>query len=398
MTKSLVLLLLLFWCTSFMELCMPRWCNQYYWCVLSAIGLFGFSIVIICFVFVRFWVPFWFQHSLVHPHQARRCQQIKWYTSLPTRTKSSWAMKHAQTSQSSRANFPPSGKRKCQTVAMEWYSKKRKTWRMHLPKKVWAPSENLSVTLPSDWSEPWSITKVSPRILRVEYVQHMRTHTFCSYGRSIHAAYDRSSAQRRMGSQDTPLISKPNMHATRETHHTQSPFHQARSIPPKRKKWSLIAGTVIIVYHCTLMTAIIQPSRRGGDTDTSWSQRVYCDQRRFYTKIWWNSFGHTWPYEMYRRPCMWADNLESTFLQAVEYLDVCGRNGITLNPEKFVFAGFKITKGQRQTMPTIPERYPRIPHTSQFDRHTIVVRTPSRSLICLFECRTHCTFSSSTAT
>ena len=47
---------------------------------------------------------------------------------------------------------------------------------------------------------------------------------------------------------------------------------------------------------------------------------------------------------------LWADSLEQSFHQAVELLDVCGRNGITHHPGKFVFgqdivefAGFEIT-------------------------------------------------------
>ena len=47
---------------------------------------------------------------------------------------------------------------------------------------------------------------------------------------------------------------------------------------------------------------------------------------------------------------LWAENIEEAFWQAVEWLDTCGRNGITQNPDKFVFgkdtvefAGFKIT-------------------------------------------------------
>jgi len=31
------------------------------------------------------------------------------------------------------------------------------------------------------------------------------------------------------------------------------------------------------------------------------------------------------------------DDLEGSFWQAVDWLDLCGRHGITLNPEKFVF-------------------------------------------------------------
>ena len=47
---------------------------------------------------------------------------------------------------------------------------------------------------------------------------------------------------------------------------------------------------------------------------------------------------------------LWADNIKESFLQAASWLDICGRNGIVLNPEKFVFAqhtvdfiGFTIT-------------------------------------------------------
>ena len=37
-----------------------------------------------------------------------------------------------------------------------------------------------------------------------------------------------------------------NTHATRETHHTQSPFHQARSVPHGKKK---MPGTDTIAFH-----------------------------------------------------------------------------------------------------------------------------------------------------
>ena len=47
---------------------------------------------------------------------------------------------------------------------------------------------------------------------------------------------------------------------------------------------------------------------------------------------------------------LWSDSIEQSFFQTVEWLDICGRHGITLNPQKFVFAqdevefaGFDIT-------------------------------------------------------
>ncbi|GAB1597479.1 hypothetical protein Ahia01_000965400, partial [Argonauta hians] len=48
---------------------------------------------------------------------------------------------------------------------------------------------------------------------------------------------------------------------------------------------------------------------------------------------------------------LWADTLEENFNQVVNWLDICGRNGIILNPKKFTFgrdevefAGFKVGK------------------------------------------------------
>ena len=48
---------------------------------------------------------------------------------------------------------------------------------------------------------------------------------------------------------------------------------------------------------------------------------------------------------------LWSDTVEESFFQASNWLDTCGRHGITLNPEKFrfakdevEFAGFEITK------------------------------------------------------
>ena len=35
---------------------------------------------------------------------------------------------------------------------------------------------------------------------------------------------------------------------------------------------------------------------------------------------------------------IWADSIEDSFSQTVQWLDICGRNGIVLNSEKFVFA------------------------------------------------------------
>ena len=66
---------------------------------------------------------------------------------------------------------------------------------------------------------------------------------------------------------------------------------------------------------------------------------------------------------------MWANNIEESYTQAVKYLDLCGRNGIILNPKKFTFsadeiefAGFKISKDSIAPIPTFlraVENFPR---------------------------------------
>ena len=46
---------------------------------------------------------------------------------------------------------------------------------------------------------------------------------------------------------------------------------------------------------------------------------------------------------------LWSDTTEESSFQAAKWLDICGRHGITLNPDKFrvaqdvEFAGFEIT-------------------------------------------------------
>ena len=62
-----------------------------------------------------------------------------------------------------------------------------------------------------------------------------------------------------------------------------------------------------------------------------------------------------WSWTSAIRPCvddtlLWADTIEKSYIQAIQWLDVCGWNGIILNPETFIFgvpkvyfAGFTIT-------------------------------------------------------
>ena len=143
-----------------------------------------------------------------------------------------------------------------------------------------------------------------------------------------------------------------NRHATRETHHTQSPFHQARSVPPGVKKSVFDAWNG---YH----SVPLRPEDRHFTTFiTPWGRYRYKTAPQGYVA---SGDGYTRRYDEIvshiprKTKCiddvlLWSDSVEESFHQAVQWLDLCGRHGIVLNPDKFVFAqdqvdfaGFEIT-------------------------------------------------------
>lgn len=143
-----------------------------------------------------------------------------------------------------------------------------------------------------------------------------------------------------------------NKYAVRETHHTESPFHQARGVPPHTFKsifdcWN---GYHSIALHedDRHLTTFITPKGRfryrvapqgyiaSGDGYTRRFDEIVMDFPQI-TKCVDDSL-------------LWSNSMEEAFFQAVQWLDLCGRNGIVLNPTKFVFskqtvdyAGFQIT-------------------------------------------------------
>ena len=143
-----------------------------------------------------------------------------------------------------------------------------------------------------------------------------------------------------------------NLHATRETHHTQSPFHQARSVPQGKKKTVFDAWNG---YH----SVPLHPDDRHYTTFiTPWGRYRYRTAPQGYIA---SGDGYTRRYDEItssipnKTKCvddtlLWSDTIEESFFQAANWLDTCGRHGITLNPEKFrfaqdevEFAGFEIT-------------------------------------------------------
>ena len=143
-----------------------------------------------------------------------------------------------------------------------------------------------------------------------------------------------------------------NAHCSRETHHTQSPFHQARSVPSNKKK------TVFDAWNGYHSVPIRECDRHLTTFITPWGRYRYCTTPQGYIA---SGDGYTRRFDKIVADfpnktkciddtCIWGDTIEECFVQACAWLDQCGRNGITLNPEKFrfaqdivEFAGFTIT-------------------------------------------------------
>ena len=143
-----------------------------------------------------------------------------------------------------------------------------------------------------------------------------------------------------------------NVHTARQTHHTQSPFHRARSVPSGKKKtvfdcWNGYHS--IPLHECDQhLTTFITP----------WGRYRYKTAPHGYIA---SGDGYSRGFDelVFHIPnktkCiddtrLWADNLKESFFQAVTWLDICGHLGITLNPNKFAFGadtveftGFEIT-------------------------------------------------------
>lgn len=143
-----------------------------------------------------------------------------------------------------------------------------------------------------------------------------------------------------------------NAHATRETHHTQSPFHQVRAVPKGKKK------TVFDAWNGYHSVPIRKEDRHLTTFITPWGRYRYCTAPQGYIA---SGDGYSRRYDEIvahipdKTKCIddtliWSDNIKDSFFQSVQWLDICGTNGITLNPTKFSFAkddvdfaGFTIT-------------------------------------------------------
>ena len=147
-----------------------------------------------------------------------------------------------------------------------------------------------------------------------------------------------------------------NKHAVRETHHTQSPFNQVRSIPAHTRKTKFDAWNG---YH----SIPLHPEDRHLTTFiTPWGRYRYCVAPQGYIasgdaytrrfdeivmdipdkiKVVDDALLYT-PLHLDERNVPATDrmdilstSIENSFFQAAHWLDVCGRNNITGNPSKF---------------------------------------------------------------
>ena len=143
-----------------------------------------------------------------------------------------------------------------------------------------------------------------------------------------------------------------NKHACRETHHTSSPFHLARSVPPNTKKTTCDAWNG---YHGVRLR---KQDRHFTTFITDWGRYRYKTAPQGYIA---SGDGYTSRYDAIisevknKIKCvddtlLYADDTQESFIQTAKYLELCGNNGIVLNPTKFTFAadevefaGFNIT-------------------------------------------------------
>ena len=141
-------------------------------------------------------------------------------------------------------------------------------------------------------------------------------------------------------------------HAVRETHHTQSPYHQATLVPSGTTK------TITDAWNGCHSVPIREEDRHLTNFITPWGRYRYktCPQgyassqdgytRKFDEMV--NDFPNRT--KCIKDTCLWADTLEESFFQTCRWLDVGGRLGIVQNPKNIVFgsdavevAGFVIT-------------------------------------------------------
>ena len=138
----------------------------------------------------------------------------------------------------------------------------------------------------------------------------------------------------------------------RQTHHTASPWHLARSVPANTIK------SVCDVWNSFHTVPIRKQDRKYTQFITPWGRFRYC---RAPQGAHWSGDAFTQRYDEVTKDVkniakcvddaiLWAKDIAEAFTQICEYFTLVGRNGIIMNPDKFQFAkhevdfaGFTIT-------------------------------------------------------
>ena len=145
-----------------------------------------------------------------------------------------------------------------------------------------------------------------------------------------------------------------NKHSVRQTHHVESPFHLADRVPQNTKK------TVTDAWNGYHSVPIREKDRHVTTFITPWGRYRYkvapqgflasgdAYNQRFDTII----ANINNKVKCVDDTCMWADSVEASFFQACEWLDLCAKNGITLNSKKFQFSQDTVNFAGLQITPT----------------------------------------------
>ena len=155
-------------------------------------------------------------------------------------------------------------------------------------------------------------------------------------------------------------LSPLNRHCVREPHHVKPPFQQAKSIPSNTYK------TVVDAWNGFHSVPIRKEDRHLTTFITPFGRFRYCTAPQGYLA---SGDGYTRRYDeiiagVERKTkavddtVLWDQDLETHWQRVYDYLELVGRCGIVLNPEKFQFcerevefAGFKVTDTTVEPLP-----------------------------------------------
>ena len=148
-----------------------------------------------------------------------------------------------------------------------------------------------------------------------------------------------------------------NKHCIRDTYHTVSPFHQARSIPPRTYR------TVTDAWNGYHSVPVDSSDRHYLTFITEFGRYRYCGAPQGFIA---SGDGYTHRYDQIiadvpqKTKCvddtaLWDDEIEDHWWRIIDYLELTGRKGIVLNPsptkfqfcqKEIDFAGFHVTENE----------------------------------------------------